>query len=220
MPKWIIVLAALLAPIGGFFFVKWLRSPKREIERSRAALITARSWHMHTVRVFASIPPETVDVDVVCPNFQHRIAQQARTDGGLASYEYIALNRKIYNRVTDLWVLSKTSAPDIWDCDRHGSLLDGDGNSLPYAAILDSGMIRRGEVRENGEESCRDYEIAVPTPTNILEREYDFFLCFNERDHLPRQTRRTVRGSDHEDIILYSHWNEMNEPVLPADFPR
>lgn len=219
MPKWIIVLSALLITIGGFFFVKWLRSPMREIERSRTALIAARSWHMHTVRVFASIPPETVDLDVVCPNFQHRIAQQARTGGELASHEYISLNRKIYNRVSDQWVLSKTPAPDIWDCDRHGSLLDGDGNSLPYAAILREGTIRRGDLRENGEDTCRDYEIDVPTPTNILEREYRFFLCINDRDHLPRQTRRTVRGSDHEDVIFYSRWNEMNEPVFPPDFP-
>jgi|SRR5580692_5718339 hypothetical protein len=216
MPKWIIVLAALLATIGGFLFVKWRISPKHEIERSGAA----KSWHMHTIRINASIPPETVDVDVVCPSFQHRIAQQTRSDGTLASYEYISLNRKVYNRVSDQWVLSNTPAPDIWDCDRHGSLLDGDGISLPYSAILDSGTIRRGEVRVDGEESCRDYEIVVPTPTNILEREYDFFLCINERDYLPRQTRRTVCGSDHEDVILYSRWNEMNEPALPADFPR
>jgi len=175
---------------------------------------------MHTVRIFGTIPPETVDVDVVCPSFQHRIAQGARTDGTLASYEYIALNGHIYNRVADQWILSKTPAPDMWNCDHHGTLLDGDGNSLPYAAILDEATIRRGELRESGDESCRDYEIAVPTPTNILEREYRFFLCINDRDHLPRQTRRTVRGSDHEDVILYSHWNQNNEPALPADFPR
>jgi hypothetical protein len=220
MPKWIIVLAALLAAIGGSFFVKWSRSPKREIEHSRAALSAASSWHMHTVRVFPTIPPETVDTDVVCPSFQHRVAQQARTDGTLASYEYIAFNGQIYNRVEDQWVLSKTPTIDLWNCDHHGTLLEGDGNSLSYSVILDEGTIRRGEVRESENESCRDYEIAVPTPTNILEREYHFFLCINDRDNLPRETRRTVRGSDHEDVILYSRWNENKEPILPADFPH
>src|SRR5260370_1023964 len=103
------------------------------------------------------------------------------------------------------------------NCDQHGSLLDGDGNSLPYAAILDEGTIRRRELRQSGNQTCRDYEVVIPVPTNILEREYLFFLCINETDHLPRETRRTPRGSDHEDVNTYTEWNDRTEPLLPAD---
>jgi hypothetical protein len=205
---------------AGVALVIWERSPKREIERSRAALLAATSWHFHNERVFLNIPPETVDMDVVCPNFEHRIASGARADGTPAVNEFIQLRGRTYYHVADEWQLATNPADNFWDCNQHGTLLDGDGNSLPYAAILSEGTVQRGAVRRLGDETCRDYEIMVPVPSNILEREYRFILCINEVDHLPRETRRTPRGSDHEDVKMYSMWNEHTEPQLPADFPN
>jgi len=219
VPKWMMIVTVSVVAIGGAYLVEWVRAPKREIERSRAALLRAKSWHLHTVRVFLNIPPETVDMDVVCPGFEHRIARSALDDGTPVVGEYIKFRGQVYNRVEDQWTLSKTPADTMWDCDQHGSLLDGDGNSLPYAAILDEGTIRRRELRQSGNETCRDYEVVIPVPTNILEREYRFFLCINETDHLPRETRRTPRGSDHEDVITYTEWNGRTEPLLPSDLP-
>jgi len=217
--KWMIIVAVSVATLGGACLVEWARAPKREIQRSRAALLNAKSWHLHTVRVFLNIPPETDDMDVVCPGFERRIARGALDDGTPIVREYIKFRGQVYNRVEDQWMLSKTPADTMWDCDQHGSLLDGDGNSLPYAAILDEGTIRRLQLRQSGNETCRDYEVVIPVPTNILEREYRFFLCINETDHLPRETRRTPRGSDHEDVKTYSEWNDRTEPLLPSDFP-
>lgn len=219
MPKWMMIVTVSVVAIGGAYLVEWVRAPKREIERSRTALLDAKSWHFHTVRVFLNIPPETVDLDVVCPGFKHRIARGTRDDGTLIVREYIEFHGKMYNRAEDQWILSETPADPMWNCDQHGSLLDGDGNSLPYAAILDEGTIRRRELRQSGNETCRDYEVVIPVPTNILEREYRFFLCINETDHLPRETRRTPRGSDHEDVITYTEWNGRTEPLLPSDLP-
>jgi hypothetical protein len=219
VPKCMMIVTVSVVAIGGAYLVEWVRAPKREIERSRTALLNAKSWHFHTVRVFLNIPPETVDLDVVCPGFKHRIARGTLDDGTLIVREYIESHGRMYNRVEDQWILSKTPADTMWNCDQHGSLLDGDGNSLPYAAILDEGTIRRRELRQSGNETCRDYEVVIPVPTNILEREYHFFLCINETDHLPRETRRTPRGSDHEDVKTYSEWNDRTEPLLPSDFP-
>jgi hypothetical protein len=218
--KWTILAAGALAALGAVLFVRWARSPRREFERSRAAIAAATSWHMHTVRVFSNIAPEMVDVDVVCPGFEHRTAEEARADGTLASVDSIKYNGHTYNRAAGQWVEAQAPASDFWNCDNHGTLLDGDGNSLPYSAILSDGMIQRGGLVQAGEETCRDFEVVVPTPTNILERNYRFFICLNEKDHLPRETRRTPRGSDHEDVIFYSHWNEYMQPSLPFDFPK
>ena len=180
----------------------------------------ATSWHLHNERVFLNIPRETVDMDIVCPDFQHRISRGAALDGTAIEREFIQFHGQTYNRVAGEWLLATSPASKFWDCDQHGTLLDGDGNSLPYAAILGDATIQRGALRQSGFGNCRDYEIVVPVPSNILEREYRFFLCINEVDHLPRETRRTPRGSDHEDVKLYSEWNERTEPQLPADFPR
>jgi hypothetical protein len=217
--KWIVIVTVCAIALGGAYLVQWTRAPKREVERSRAALLNAKSWHFHTVRVFLNIPPETVDMDVVCPGFEHRIARGAAADGTPIVREYIKFRGQVYSRVEDQWVLSKTPAQTMWNCDQHGSLLDGDANSLPYSAILGEGTIRRGELRQSGSETCRDYEVVIPVPTNILEREYRFFLCINETDHLPRETRRTPRGSDHEDVITYTDWNDRTEPLSASDFP-
>jgi hypothetical protein len=219
--KWIVAsVASVVVVAAGVALVAWERSPKREIVRSRTALLTATSWHFHTERVFLNIPPETVDMDVVCPNFEHRTARGTRADGTRAVNEFIQVRGRTYYHVADEWQLAKAPASTFWDCDQHGTLLDGDGNSLPYVAILKEGTVQRGELRHSGDEACRDYDVMVPVPSNILEREYRFFLCINEIDHLPRETRRKPRGSDHEDVKMYSEWNEHTEPQLPADFPN
>ncbi len=220
MTKWLLILGAVLVAMAAAGFAAWEHSPRQEIVRSQAAVRAAASWHLHTERVFLNIPPETVDLDVVCPDFQHGIARSTALDGAAIEREYIQFHGQTYNRVAKEWQPAKSPASKFWDCDQHGTLLDGDGNSLPYAAILDDATIRRGELRQSGFGNCRDYEILIPVPTNVLEREYRFVLCINEVDHLPRETRRTPRGSDHEDVKLYSEWNAHTEPRLPADFPR
>jgi hypothetical protein len=45
-------------------------------------------------------------------------------------------------------------------------------------------------------------------------------MCINEQDHLPRETRRTVPGSEQEGVSTFTQWNAMTEPQLPAGFPR
>jgi hypothetical protein len=218
--KWMVILGVLLVVLAAASFTAWEHSPRQEMVRSQAAVRAAASWHLHNERVFLNVPPETVDLDVVCPDFQHRISRSTAPDGTTMEREFIQFHGQTYNRVAGEWLLAKSPASKFWDCDQHGTLLDGDGNSLPYAAILNNATIQRGALRQSGFGNCRDYEILVPVPTNILERECRFVLCINEVDHLPRETRRTPRGADHQDVKLYSEWNEHTEPQLPADFPR
>jgi len=59
--------------------------------------------------------------------------------------------------------VQNSGRPDV-NCDQHGSLLDGDGTPCPTAAILDEGTIRRRELRQSGNETCRDYEVVIPVP--------------------------------------------------------
>jgi hypothetical protein len=97
--------------------------------------------------------------------------------------------------------------------------MGNDSNSLPYAAIIQDGTVRRGAVRNVRDESCTDYEIAVATPHDPEEKEFRFAMCINEEDHLPRETRRTPPGSDEESISDYTQWNALSKPDLPEGFP-
>jgi hypothetical protein len=225
-PAWITG-AAVLAMIGaGLLSVSWRASPLREIERSKEAMAEVKSWHYHTVRYFVHLPPEIDDADFVCPVFRHSISRTTNSGGGPLIREDISYFGRTYNRVGDQWVPnqslqaeinSQTSMP-IFEC--QNGPIGSDVNALPYEAIIADGTVRRGGVRDVEGESCRDYDIAVPTPHDPAEKEFQFTMCINESDHLPRETRRILPGSDQGQVTTYTLWNAFSEPQLPAGFPR
>ncbi len=222
-----IMTAAVLALLGaGLVWAGWRASPMREVERSKEAVAEAKSWHYHTVRYFENLPPETDDADFVCPVFRHSIAETTKPDGSPLNREDIVYFSRSYNHIGDQWVLSEgrqggmngqAPAP-ILEC--QDGPIGLDETALPYNAILSDGSVRRGDVQDVEGESCRDYDIAVPTPHDPTETEFRFSMCINESDHLPRETRRTPPGSDHERVTAYTQWNALSEPQLPAGFPR
>jgi len=225
-PAWMTT-AAVLALLGaGLLWVNWRTAPMREIERSKEAMAEAKSWHYHTVRYFVNLPPEMDDADLFCPVFRHSVSNTTNSSGSSLIREDISYFGRGYNRVGDQWLLnqvrqaeinSQTSMP-IFEC--QNGPIGSDENALPYDAIISDGTVRRGDVRDVEGESCRDYYIGVPTPHDPAETEFRFSICINERDHLPRETRRTPPGSDQERVGTYRQWNAFSEPQLPTGFPH
>jgi hypothetical protein len=212
----LVVLA--LALLVGAAYALWWHSPRNELRRTRDALLRQKTWHVHTIRVFQNIPPETDNRDFFCPGFEHEVAHFTDAYGNPAVRESIRLDHSYYNLIDGHWTKAN-GATQVLEC-RHEPLIDGDGISLPFDASLRQGSIQRGVARTVGDDSCRDFEVVVPTPTNPLEREYRFTICINERDHLPRQTRRTPPLAFHEDVIDYSGWGALSEPPVPPEIPH
>lgn len=225
-PSWIMTAIVLVLLAGGIVWVRQRTSPMRDIERSREAVAEAKSWHYHTIRFFANLPPETNDADLFCPVFRHSISSATSFDGNPLLREDINYFSRGYNLIGGQWVLNQSrqaeinaqSSVPIFEC--QNGPIGSDENALPYNGIVSDGSVRRGAVRDVEGEPCRDYDIAVPTPHDPAEKEFRFSMCINERDHLPRETRRTPPGSDQERISNYTRWNAFSEPQLPAGFPR
>jgi len=197
-------------------------SPMREIERSRDALAGIHSWHYHTVRYIQNQPPETIDMDTVCPNFQHRTSSIVDARGETQVHESIHYFNHYYNHVGDQWPQAKTQAgftdPGIVECD--AGPIGSDENSLPLASVIENGTVKRGELKQVDGVSCREYQISTLTPHDPAERIFEFTICINQLDHLPRETRRTPPFAVHEGVTEFSQWNVLNEPDLPPEIAR
>ncbi len=221
-----LVVALLAAGVGWW---NWKHSPMREMERSRAAVEKATNWHYHTFhlnRVDPSVPPETVDEDIFCPSFLHTTRSGLDRAGAPVVRESIIYLGRSYNHLADGWVLAGGRQADI---DAQGSLpifeclqgaLGSDDNALPYKAIVEDGKLRQGGLRQAGGDSCRYYDVAVPTPQDPAKKEFRFSICINEQDHLPRETRRTPPGATEEGVSTFTQWNAYTEPQLPAGFSK
>jgi hypothetical protein len=99
--------------------------------------------------------------------------------------------------------------------------LGGDDYSRPYAGVIEDGSAKRGELKDVDGESCRKYDVAVPTPHDPKERDFRFSMCISEQDHLPRETRRILPELSQERVSLYRQWNAMKEPqLLPAEISK
>jgi hypothetical protein len=224
-PTRIALAIAVILVAAGLLRLNWLHSPMREIERSEAAVGHAKSWHYHTVLVFPGDAPETLDEDTFCPSFQRTLRKGTGQDGTPRVIDSINFLGRVYGYAGDEWRLSQGRQVDmnaqgsipIFECLK--GTMGNDSNSLPYAAIIQDGTVRRGAVRNVRGESCTDYEIAVATPHDPEEKEFRFAMCINEEDHLPRETRRTPPGSDEESISDYTQWNALSKPDLPEGFP-
>ena len=213
-----LLIALALALLVGVAYALWWHSPRNELRRTRDALLRQKSWHVHTVRVFQNIPPETDDRDFFCPGFEHEVVCYTDAYGKPAVRESIRLDHSYYNLIDGRWV--KANGPtQISDC-HNEPLMIGDGISLPFDAILREGSIQRGATRTVGDDPCRDCKIVVTTSTNPLECNYRFILCINERDHLPRETRRTPPLAVHEDVIEYSQWGALSAPPIPPEIQQ
>jgi hypothetical protein len=208
-------------------YLKWKYSPFREIERSRDSVAAAKSWHYHTIHRWPGYPSETYDADILCPVFEHVTSSPTTDDGTPISREYINYLGNVYNHVGDRWLsgagggqaAANANIPGrapIFECLKNLTI-GVDETALPYAAILNDGNVRRGGMRELDGESCRDYEVSVPTPDDPSEKKFQFSLCINEGDHLPRETRRTPPGESQEHISTYTRWNVLKEPDLPPE---
>jgi len=69
---------------------------------------------------------------------------------------------------------------------------------LPLDSFIEDGSVKRGVLRQVNGDSCRDYQVSAPTPHDPAERKFEFTICINELDHLPRETRRTAPFALHE----------------------
>jgi hypothetical protein len=229
MTKWIAVAVAIALLAAGVGWWNWNQSPMREMERSRAAAERATNWHYHSLRFNrfdSNAPPETLDVDTFCPTFQHISRTTFDRSGAPSVTESIVFFGRAYNRIGNTWVLGQGRQIDV---NAQGSLpifeclkgaIGSDENSLPYKAIIEDGTLRPGGLREAGRDSCRDFEITVPTPKDPAEKEFRFSMCVNEQDHLPRETRRTPPGATAEGISSFTQWNALTEPQLPTGFSK
>jgi hypothetical protein len=229
MIKWIFVALVVALLAAGVGWWNWKHSPMREMERSRSAVEQSTNWHYHTVhlnRVDPSVPPETVDEDIFCPSLLHTTRSSLDRAGLPVVRESIIYLGRSYNHLADGWVLAGSRQADIT---AQGSLpifeclngaMGSDDNSLPYKAIIEDGTLRPGGTREAGDDSCRDYDVAVSTPHDPAEKDFRFSMCINEQDHLPRETRRTPPGATEEGISTFSQWNAHTEPQLPPGFSK
>jgi hypothetical protein len=227
IPKLVIVVAAFLLVAVGTGWMIRRNSPMREIERSRDAVAAIKSWHYHTVRYIPGLAPETIDMDILCPSFQHRTASYVDEKGATQVREAIYYFGSYYGLVGDRWLVPTQTAaqasnpdPGIFECRGDVGPLGADENSLPLSGIIEDGSVKRGELKEVDGESCREYDISVPTPHDPKEKDFLFTMCISEQDHLPRETRRTSPDSSHEGVSLYRQWNAMKEPQLPPEISK
>jgi HAMP domain-containing protein len=228
MKKWLSVVAGLVVAVVIVGRWMWLNSPMREIERSRDAVAAAKSWHDHTVRYIPGQPPETYEIDTLCPLFQHMIDSTTRIyDGSPLVRDSITYSGHTYVLQGGMYVIpggtqyqinaNAARTMPIIECDV--GPIGADQNSLPYKAMLE-GTVKRGEDREVEGDSCTDYDVTVPTPHDPQEKEFHFTICIDETDHFPRQIRRMIPGYDHEGVTTYTQWNVMKEPQLPPEIPN
>jgi hypothetical protein len=224
MPKVVIVAAAILLIAGGAGWMLRRNSPMREIERSRDAVAAIKSWHYHTVRYVPSLPPETIDMDILCPSFQHRTSSYVDEKGATQVHEAIYYFGTNYGLVGGRWLAAQMRPgqidPGIFECRTDVGPLGGDEYSLPYAGVIEDGSVKRGELKDVDGESCREYDVSVPTPHDPKEKDFRFSMCISEQDHLPRETRRTPPDSAQEGVSLYRQWNAMKEPQLPSEISK
>jgi hypothetical protein len=222
MAKSIIILAVVLLLAVGAGWLLRRNSPMREIERSRDALVAARSWHFHTVRYIPGQPPETIDMDTSCPSYQHRIASFEDAIGATQVRESIHYFTTYYNHVGDQWLLAQARPgqidPGIFECNT--GPMSGDENSLPYSSVIEDGTVKRGELDDVNGESCREYDVSAPTPHDPKEKDFRFSICISEIDHLPRETQHTPPDQNQEGVTTFGKWNAMNEPQLPPEIRK
>jgi hypothetical protein len=224
MPKLVVVVAGILLVAVGTGWILRRNSPMREIERSRDAVAATTSWHYHSVRFVPGRPPETIDMDILCPSFQHRISSIVNEKGATEARETIQYFGNGYNHVGDRWLAAQKRPgqedPGIFECRTDVGPLGGDEYSLPYAGIIEDGSVKRGELKDVAGESCREYDVSVPTPHDPTEKDFRFRMCINEQDHLPRETRRVLPVSSYEGGSTYRQWNAVKEPQLPAEISK
>jgi hypothetical protein len=211
--KTIIALAAILLVILSASWIIHRNSSMREIERSQNALAAVKSWHYHTVRYIPGLPPETQDVDFACPAFQHSIIATGEPEQVLQVRETYHNYTDNYNRVGDHWLIAKNTA-DIFECST--GPIGMDQSALPLFAVIEDGSVKAGELKDLNGGSCREYHVTVPTPHDPKNKEFQFTICINPLDHLPRETRSTPPGWTQEEVSLYSNWNAISTE-LPAE---
>jgi|GEM_PF-2892761 len=220
--RYVILTVATVAVLGIGYRIQQRSSAMKEIARSRDALSTIKSWHFHTVRYISGLAPETIDKDTVCPSFQHVTSTYRDAAGLVQTREGIYYFGSSYYFADGRWQPAQRRAefvdPGIFECNNGAT--NGDENSISMAGVLEDGNVKRGELISVDGDSCREYAVSVPTPHDPQEKEFQFTICINEQDHLPRETRRTAPGATHEGVSRFSQWNAMSEPQLPPEFPK
>jgi hypothetical protein len=163
-----------------------------------------------------------VDEDTLCPSFQRRTSTWVDAKGETRVRDSIHYFSENYNLVDGLWLRATPRAgyndPGIVEC--QSGPIGSDQTSMPLSAVIEDGTAKSGVLKQVGGETCRDFEIYAATPHDPSDSEFHFNICISEVDHLPRETRHTSPGYDHEGVTVYSQWNAMSEPELPVEIPR
>jgi hypothetical protein len=227
--KWLMISAAVIGTVL-LGLASWRHYQQKalmhEIELSRDAVASAKGWHYHRIHKVAGYSLQTIDADTTCPIFQHSIVAADGPDGSPLVRESINYFGTSYVRLNGQWVQSKGRQMDndaqgtieIVECTK--GPLGLDDNSLQYAAVIEDGSVVRGEVQNVAGETCRDYQVSVPTPDDPQEKTFQFTICINELDHFPRETRRVQPGTNEETVSRYSNWTASSDPQLPPDFSK
>ena len=152
----------------------------REIERSKAAVENAKSWHYHTVLVSAADAIETLDADTLCPLFQRTVRRGTDQDGTPRVLESINYFGRVYGPVAGEWRLSQGRQVDmnaqdsipIFECLK-GSI-GTDSNSLPYALLLFK-MAEFGAARSEASTAnpVASMKLRLQLPTIPRKRNFD-----------------------------------------------
>src|SRR5260370_9099882 len=170
MPEFMIVVAVVSLVGGGAGWVVRRNSPMREIERSRDAVAAITSWRYHSVRYIPGRPPETIDMDVSCPSFQHRISSIVDENGATQVRETIQYFGTGYNHVRDRWLAAHRRPgqedPGIFECRMDVGPLGGDKYSRPYADDIDNDITNRRKLNTVDSRSSRMNVVNGPTPHN------------------------------------------------------
>lgn len=226
MAKWMgVSIGTIVVMLLGFY--AWHSYQHRqlvhELELSRDAIGACKTWHYHTVRKVPNNPDETIDRDITCPVFQHSTVSVFGGDGSPLVREYVTYFGTGYAYVEGQWK-EPARGPyaqqkeEIFEC-RYGAI-GSDENSLTFAAFLEDSSIVRGDEVDLQGETCRNYRITTPTPYDLNQMQFQFTICINERDHLPRQTRRVHPGDTEESVSYFSDWSTSSEPQLPPGFSK
>ena len=184
-----------------------------ELQRSRAALRDARSWHSHAIQKTAAgtlFREETKDIS--CPDdykLETFVPDGQRMTGFPPFYRSTTIHTSgmTYLRLDDASWMSNAPMSYAISLDCTGSP-NVNGSKLFYDLdiVIAQGEVKSGERRHVGDDLCRDY--SVSWAHDLTPR---YIVCINEDDHLPRLVDLRSAQWTYE----FSAWNSTTVTAPP-----
>lgn len=196
------LLGVLAAAALVIFFVVQPGRELVEVERMRAAVVAAESWHLEGESMTTDGARWRVVKSVVCPN--DAWVSETRIDAsGTAHVSEVAVVRgRYYSRASDgRWLVGEAPAERQPDCMGSGPLFPEIGSLFgSLGDVSRNGSVSKGELVSDGGVQCRVWRVRFPDDPDDLR---GFEICADEGDPLPRSvTFGGNRGS-----YRFSQWN-------------